>query len=81
MRNTIKIVAAGAAMMLMTMGSGFAGPVGTPLVDGAAARSGVTPVQYGYCQRLKWKCDHKYELGQEGEGNCRRYRAECGGWR
>ena len=78
MRNAIKLVAAGAAMMLMTMGAGFAGPVSTPLVNGAA-ESGVTPVQYGFCERLRWRCEHKNELGQEGEGNCRRYHEECGG--
>ena len=31
----------------------------------------------GMCRRLHWKCEHKYELGQEGEGNCRRFREEC----
>ncbi len=87
MRNAIKTVAAGAAMMLMTAGAGFAAPVSTPLATGAA-ESSLMQVQYygyghgyGYCQRLRWKCEHKYELGQEGEGNCRRYREECGGGR
>ncbi len=80
MQNAIKTMAAGAAIMLITIATGFAGPVGAPLVNGAA-ESGVTPVQYGYCQRLRLKCEHKNEFGQEGEGNCRRYRAKCGGWR
>lgn len=31
-----------------------------------------------YCRRLRWQCQHKYELGEEGLGNCRRYREECG---
>ena len=31
----------------------------------------------GYCRHLRWKCVHKYELGQEGEGNCQRFREEC----
>jgi len=31
----------------------------------------------GMCRHLRWKCEHKYELGQEGEGNCRRFREEC----
>ncbi len=78
MRNLIKTAAAGAVMMLMTMGACIAGPVGAPLFEGAA-ESGVMPVQYGFCQRLRWKCEHKNEIGQEGEGNCRRYREECGG--
>jgi hypothetical protein len=32
----------------------------------------------GYCERLRWQCEHKYELDREGEGLCRRYREECG---
>jgi hypothetical protein len=80
MRNLIKVVAAGAAMMLMTTGAGFAAPVSNAYLNGGAAfGSSVLQVQYGFCERLRWKCEHKYELGQEGEGNCRRYREECGG--
>lgn len=29
------------------------------------------------CGQLRYACEHKYELGQEGEGNCRRYRETC----
>ena len=80
MRNAIITVAVGAAMMLITMGAGSAAPIASHhLSGGAAAESAVTQVQWGYCQRLRWRCEHKYELGQEGEGNCRRYREECGG--
>jgi hypothetical protein len=80
MRNAIKVMAASAAMMLMTTGAGFAAPVSNAHLNGGAAfGSGVLQVQYGFCERLRWKCEHKYELGQEGEGNCRRYREECGG--
>jgi hypothetical protein len=31
-----------------------------------------------YCARLRHACESKYERGEEGEGNCRRYRRECG---
>lgn len=31
-----------------------------------------------YCAYLRYKCRHKGELGEYGEGNCRRYRRECG---
>jgi hypothetical protein len=59
---------------------GFAAPVSNAHLNGGAAiETGVIQVQYGFCERLRWKCEHKYELGQEGEGNCRRYREECGG--
>jgi hypothetical protein len=29
------------------------------------------------CEDLKKACLHKGELGEEGEGNCRRYRETC----
>ncbi len=95
MRNAIKTVAAGAAIMLMTTAGSLAGPVSTPHPDGPALEAGVINAQwygysgyggyyggygrYGYCARLRWRCQHKYELGQEGMGNCQRYREECGG--
>ena len=31
-----------------------------------------------YCAYLRYKCNHKGRLGEYGEGNCRRYHAECG---
>jgi len=30
-----------------------------------------------YCERLRRACTYKEERGEVGEGNCRRYRAEC----
>jgi hypothetical protein len=30
-----------------------------------------------FCQRLRFKCEHKYELGEEGRGNCRRFKEIC----
>lgn len=30
-----------------------------------------------YCRHLREACIHKHELGEEGEGNCQRYRDEC----
>ena len=32
----------------------------------------------GYCERLRRACVYKHERGEAGEGNCRRYRSECG---
>jgi hypothetical protein len=81
MRNAIKTAAAGAAIMLMTTGPSLAGPVSTPHPGSGPWGTGVLKAQwggYGYCQRLRWRCEHKYELGQEGQGNCQRYREECG---
>ena len=40
----------------------------------------VEQAQYGgYCARLRRACEFKSERGEVGEGNCRRYRQECGG--
>jgi hypothetical protein len=33
----------------------------------------------GECRELRWACIHKEELGEEGLGNCRRYRESCQG--
>jgi hypothetical protein len=39
-------------------------------IDGDRARR-------GDCEQLRLACLHKEELGEEGEGNCRRYRETC----
>jgi len=31
-----------------------------------------------FCARLRRACEFKNERGEAGEGNCRRYRRECG---
>jgi hypothetical protein len=31
-----------------------------------------------YCARLNRRCENKDERGERGEGNCRRFREECG---
>jgi hypothetical protein len=31
-----------------------------------------------YCARLRRACENKDVRGEQGEGNCRRYRRECG---
>ncbi len=75
MRTTITTLAAGAAMMLMTMGAGFAAPAGNPQLNGVAlSEGGAIRVQWGHCEHLRRAC----EYGERGEGNCRRYREECG---
>jgi hypothetical protein len=33
------------------------------------------------CRELRAACMHKEELGEEGQGNCQRYRALCQGRR
>ena len=49
-------------------------------VDNLDAVGGVELVQHGgRCERLRRACEFKDERGERGEGNCRRYREECGG--
>jgi hypothetical protein len=31
-----------------------------------------------YCARLRRACEFKHERGEAGEGNCQRFRRECG---
>lgn len=44
----------------------------------------VTPPGYHHsryeerCRDLRHACMHKDELGEQGQGNCERYRRECG---
>ena len=37
----------------------------------------VEPPHSGGCRELREACIHKEELGEQGEGNCRRYRETC----
>jgi hypothetical protein len=32
----------------------------------------------GQCRELRLACLHKEELGEQGQGNCERYRSICG---
>jgi hypothetical protein len=81
MRNTLLVMAVGAAMILLSAAGVSAAPVNSSaLAAEASAESVLKQVQYySYCERLRLRCRYKYELGEEGEGNCRRWREECGG--
>jgi hypothetical protein len=83
MRNAVMTLAVGAALIFLSLGSASAAPVSAPRFDGDAAIETVLRQAqydgYGYCERLRERCKYKYELGEAGEGNCRRYREECGG--
>ena len=83
MRYAVMTLAVGAAMIFLSLGSASAAPVSAPQSAGKTAIETVLQqAQYGgYCERLRERCRFKYELGEAGEGNCRRYREECGGGR
>lgn len=55
--------------------------IDTSILDAATRQSSVEQVQYwrgNYCERLRRACVYRDERGERGEGNCRRYRDECG---
>ncbi len=64
------------------LGSGTAA-LAIPLAGGqgtAAHAKQIEQIQYwrgDHCERLRRACTYKEERGEVGEGNCRRYRAEC----
>jgi hypothetical protein len=74
------------AMGLVVAGAtgAVAAPVGADLLGAVGTRSLLEHVQFSggrYCAQLRRACEFKHERGEAGEGNCRRYRAECGGER
>ena len=48
--------------------------------EGIVAQGVIDQAQYDsrYCRRLRRACENKDVRGEVGEGNCRRYRRECG---
>jgi len=73
--------------LLLAIGVGFAGlssASAAPISGGDVGRGTIVSgmaqtVQYsGYCERLKRHCIYKEERGESGQGNCHRYRVECG---
>ena len=72
------VVATGMGLMGLSVVS--AGPFTGGVRDATALEGVVEHAQYEsrYCRRLRRACEFKDERGQTGEGNCRRYRQECG---
>jgi hypothetical protein len=69
------LAALGASLLALP---GSAAPLGD--IRGSLPEAGlVEQVQMSrYCRRLQRACEFKDERGERGEGNCRRYRRECG---
>ena len=76
------ILAGGAG--LMSVPNAVASTIGSGIPSADVFQSVVEKTQYRrgrYCERLRRACEFKEERGEQGEGNCRRYRRECGRWR
>lgn len=75
MRKIALAIAAVAALLIFPV-SAFSqsiqvGPGGVRIDDGRGVRGG------GQCEELRLACENKNRLGEQGEGNCRRYRETC----
>jgi hypothetical protein len=75
MRKPALAMAAVAALLVFPV-SAFSqsieiGPGGVRVDDGRRARGGAQ------CEQLRLACENKNRLGEQGEGNCRRYRETC----
>jgi hypothetical protein len=82
MRTMIGAIVLAAGLGFASIPSAVAAPYGAAVRDAGVLENVVEQVQYGggrYCERLRRACEYKDERGEAGEGNCRRYRAECGG--
>jgi hypothetical protein len=81
MRATVRTVLllAGIGVIVGDASAGPAAPGGNLVHDKAGLETLVQPAQYGRCERLRRACVYKEYRGEAGEGNCRRYREECGG--
>jgi hypothetical protein len=71
--------------MLMVAGAGIAAlPASAAPISGTAPQLEPSLVQQtqgsGFCRRLRRACEFKHQRGEAGEGNCARYRRECGGF-
>lgn len=67
---------------LASVSNALAAPVGVAARNAGLWERLVQQAQYsrgGYCERLRRACVYKEERRELGEGNCRRYRAECSG--
>jgi hypothetical protein len=80
MRSIVLGTMIAAGMSVFAFSAASAAPIAR---DGIAAQGLIEQAQYEsrYCRRLRRACENKDVRGQTGEGNCRRYRRECGGRR
>jgi hypothetical protein len=78
MRSIIfgSLVASGLVFLNIVAASAL--PVGNALQTAPGVESTVQQVQgRRHCDELRRACLNKDKLGERGEGNCQRYRAQC----
>ena len=68
-----------AIFALFSAGARSAVPLGSHPQEGLKNGTGFVLKVQGRCETLRRACANKGALGETGEGNCRRYREECGG--
>jgi len=80
MRSAILGIMVAAGMSALALSEASAAPLAR---DGIAGQGVIEQAQYEsrYCRRLRRACQNKDIRGEAGQGNCRRYRRECGGRR
>jgi hypothetical protein len=84
MRTLIGSIILAASIGLANVPSAIAAPApaGAGVREAGGLGNVLEQVQFwrgGYCERLRRACVYKEQRGEVGEGNCRRYRSECGG--
>jgi hypothetical protein len=80
MRSIVLGAMVAGGLSVFALSSAAAAPLGR---EGVTRQRIIEQVQYEsrYCRRLRRACENKDIRGEVGEGNCRRYRRECGGRR
>ena len=68
-----------ALFALCSVGVTSGAPMSMYPQEGLKNGAGLVLKVQGHCESLRRACANKRELGEMGEGNCRRYREECGG--
>jgi hypothetical protein len=80
MRKILLVTAALGGLIIQnapTLAQGFRiGPGGVEVDDGRGYRE--ERRQRQICRELRDACENRDRYGEEGQGNCRRYRRNCG---
>jgi hypothetical protein len=82
MQTTLRAILTAFGTGALGVSVALATPGGRTFGSKTAHETAAEQVQYwrgSYCERLRRACVYKEYRDEVGEGNCRRYRAECGG--